>query len=468
MLNWKLFLQYNKLLMKRTISIITFLFICNILVAQCWLQVDANGNFNLGIKQDGTLWAWGYNYTGQLGDGTTVKKYSPIQIGTDTDWVKVSAGSSFSLAIKSNGTLWAWGENTYGQLGDGTTTNKLTPVQIGTATNWSKIIGSGYHCLAIKSDGSLWSWGWNNYGQLGIGNNTNKSIPTRVGTDNNWVTISSKAVSSAAIKSDGTLWSWGRNDYGQLGDGTNISKNSPIQIETSSIWNTVSLEETSMLAIKGDGTLWGCGNNFYGELGIGISGGGPYNLTQVGTDTNWQKVYGGASYAKAIKNDGSMWAWGANGTRVFGDTTISTSNVPLLISSESWSYIDTGIQHTINIKNDGTLWVCGQNTDGQLGTGSTTGNGLTYLTQINCPVGLGITQNSISKFTLFPNPANNFITIAGEGSDAIDAIEIFDVTGKKILTTNVTNINVDNLSNGIYLMQINANTLIERYKFIKQ
>src|SRR3989337_2999238 len=130
-------------------------------------QIAAGSYHTLAIKSDGTLWAWGYNYSGQLGDGTTSNKTTPVQIGTGTNWSQIAAGGYHTLAIKSDGTLWAWGGNSFGQLGDGTSSDyKTTPVQIGTGTNWSQIAAGGYHTLAIKSDGTLWAWG-NYYGQLG-------------------------------------------------------------------------------------------------------------------------------------------------------------------------------------------------------------------------------------------------------------------------------------------------------------
>ena len=132
-------------------------------------QIAAGSYHTLAIKSDGTLWAWGYNYSGQLGDGTTSNKTTPVQIGTGTNWSQIAAGGYHTLAIKSDGTLWAWGYNSYGQLGDGASGGgnyKTTPVQIGTGTNWSQIAAGGYHTLAIKSDGTLWAWG-NYYGQLG-------------------------------------------------------------------------------------------------------------------------------------------------------------------------------------------------------------------------------------------------------------------------------------------------------------
>ena len=176
------------------------------------------------------MWAWGCNYYGQLGDGTTVNKNIPTKIGTATNWSKIEASSDFTLSIKKDNTLWAWGNNTNGQLGDGTTVNKNSPIQIGIATNWSKIsAGSGY-TLATKTNGTLWAWGANSEGNLGNGTRVDKNIPTQIGTETTWSDISAGDSHSKSLKTDSLLWSWGNNSYGEIGDGTLIDKNIPSAI----------------------------------------------------------------------------------------------------------------------------------------------------------------------------------------------------------------------------------------------
>src|SRR3972149_527012 len=119
-------------------------------------QIAAGVTHMVVLKSDGTLWTWGGNTNGQLGDGTTTNSLSPVQIGTDTNWVSIRAGNLYTVALESDGTLWAWGDNAGGALGDGTTTNSLSPVQIGTDTNWVSISANGLHTVALKSDGTLW------------------------------------------------------------------------------------------------------------------------------------------------------------------------------------------------------------------------------------------------------------------------------------------------------------------------
>jgi alpha-tubulin suppressor-like RCC1 family protein len=126
----------------------------------------------VAVKSDGTLWTWGRNEWGQLGDGTMVNQSSPVQVGSTTNWRSVAAGHEHTVAVKSDGTLWTWGRNEWGQLGDGTMVNQSIPVQVGSATNWQSVAAGHEHTVAVKSDGTLWTWGGNSYGQLGDGRTT--------------------------------------------------------------------------------------------------------------------------------------------------------------------------------------------------------------------------------------------------------------------------------------------------------
>src|SRR3989338_5085700 len=146
-----------------------------------WSSVSAGYYHTIAIKTDWTLWAWGFNNYGQLGDGTTTNRSSPTQIGSGTNWSSVSAGGYHTVAIKTDGTLWVWGNNGNGKLGDGTTTDRYSPVQIGSGTNWSSVSTGGHHTIAIKTDGTLWAWGYNVYGGLGDGTTTDRTTPTQIG-----------------------------------------------------------------------------------------------------------------------------------------------------------------------------------------------------------------------------------------------------------------------------------------------
>ena len=183
-----------------------------------WLKIGGGYKSSIAIKNDGTLWTWGNNASGQLGDGTTINTTTPAQIGTATNWTEIDGGEGYNLALKSDGTLWAWGSNTYGQLGDGTTINKTTPIQIGTATNWAKISSRYRTSYAIKTDGTLWAWGFNSNGQMGDGTTVNKLTPTQIGTLNNYNSVSAGYIHAIAVKTDNTAVTFGSNNYGQIGN----------------------------------------------------------------------------------------------------------------------------------------------------------------------------------------------------------------------------------------------------------
>lgn len=211
-----------------------------------WAEFSTGEGFSAAIKENGTLWAWGKNYFGQFGDNTVETfRSSPVQLASDTNWSQLSCGEYSVAAIKKNGTLFAWGANYYGVLGDGTTDHRSSPVQIGSDTNWKQVSVSpesgNSFALAIKEDGSLWSWGNNIFGQLGDNSVIQKSSPAQVGSDKNWSFVTTGYGVSYAIKTDGTLWAWGFNYTGNYGDETDILRSSPIQIASDKVgWKDIS------------------------------------------------------------------------------------------------------------------------------------------------------------------------------------------------------------------------------------
>jgi alpha-tubulin suppressor-like RCC1 family protein len=336
-----------------------------------WVNISMGQASSFGLKSDGTLWAWGRNDDGYLGDGTIINRHNPVQVGSDNKWISVSAGVAHCLGLKSDGTLWAWGLNINGQLGDGTTIERHSPVQIGTANNWTSIIAGGSRSFALKSDGTLWAWGENNWGQLGDGTNVNKISPVQIGTDTKWTSIGNGYMHTLGLKSDGTLWAWGYNITGALGDGTTTNRNNPTQIGTGNNWVNVSAGWGHSLALKSDGSLWSWGYNASGELGNGT--GPTVNApVRVGTDNNWVNITTGHSYSLGARSNGTLWAWGDNSNGQLGDGTIISRSTPAQISNipNAWVYIDGGDSHTLGVKSNGSLWSWGNNNSGQLGDGT--------------------------------------------------------------------------------------------------
>jgi hypothetical protein len=198
-------------------------------------EVTAGYYHTCARKQDGTLWCWGNNYHGQLGDGTTASpKPSPVQVtALGTSAVEVAPGYFYTCARKQDGTLWCWGCNSGGKLGDGTTTGTPSPVQVtALGTSAVEVAASFSHTCARKQDGTLWCWGDNYYGQLGDGTTVwPKTSPVQVAAlGASAVEVAAGEAHTCARKGDGTLWCWGNNYYGQLGDGTTTDKLSPVQV----------------------------------------------------------------------------------------------------------------------------------------------------------------------------------------------------------------------------------------------
>ncbi|MDP4201347.1 MAG: gliding motility-associated C-terminal domain-containing protein [Bacteroidota bacterium] len=323
------------------------------------------------ISSAQTLWAWGENALGELGDGTLIGKTTPIQIGTLHEWIKIASSGNHTIAIKKDGTLWGWGTNSTGELGNGTTMNEKAPIQIGTASDWDQISAAYSFFVAIKKDGTLWAWGSNSDGQLAA--NKDESVPTQIGSSGGWTQISAGFSYVVALKKDGTLWAWGNNGNGQLGIGAGIitHSNTPIQIGNSTDWMQVSAGAQHILALKKDGTLWSWGSNGNGQLGLGMYS--PRNMpTQVGTSTDWSQISAGWDHSLAIKKDGSLWVWGGNYDGQLGDSTTVSESTPIQIcEADAWSQISAGIRHSLAIKKNGTLWAWGMNNNSQLGDGTT-------------------------------------------------------------------------------------------------
>lgn len=339
-----------------------------------WIAVAGGQAHTVALKANGTLWSWGYNGHGNLGNGTTLDSPVPVQIGSDNDWAGVAAGGGqHSLALKRDGSLWAWGSNSYGQLGDGTAIERLVPVRIGTEGGWSGVAIGLLHTVEVKADGSLWAWGYNGSGQLGDGSVANSYVPVRVGTDTTWIAAAAGALHAIALKVDGTLWAWGLNGIGQLGDGTSTDRYSPVQIGTEADWVSAAAGYGFSVARKVDGSLWGWGDNGFGELGDGTSANYTYSPVRTGTDSDWEAVVAGREHTVALKRNGSIWAWGRNDLGELGDGTGMERHTPERIGTDTdWVSVSAGANHTLALKTDGTLWAWGYNGAGQLGDGTTT------------------------------------------------------------------------------------------------
>lgn len=258
------------------------------------------------VKSDGTVWSWGNNTYGKLGDGTTTTRTTPVQVlgpggvGFLDHIVDIAASAHSAYALKDDGTVWSWGNNLNGRLGDNTTTNRSTPVQVSGLTGVIALTANfgGSSIYALKSDHTLWAWGFGSNGRLGTGDTNDALVPVQVlkGASpsssaylENVTAVAAGNASAYAILSDGTLWAWGSNAYGNLGTGNTTQVFTPVQVlKGASSSGSAYLEGVTAVtasaatthAIKSDGTVWSWGNGGNGEMGNGsFANSGTYSST---------------------------------------------------------------------------------------------------------------------------------------------------------------------------------------------
>ena len=295
------------------------------------------GSHSVAIKTDGSLWTWGANASGQLGDGTNSARNSPMQVGQG--YIAVAAGNTHTLGIKVDGSLWAWGNNGSGQLGDGTTNQHNVPVQIG--TGFYAVAAGTSHSVALKTDGSLWSWGANLYGQLGDGNGNDRYAPTLIGSD--FTAVAAGASHTIALKTDGSLWAWGKNDAGQLGVETFQDRYAPALIGIG--FSAVAAGNSHTVALKTDGSVWAWGSN--------VSDGTTSNRfspVKVSVLSGVVAVAAGGNHSLALKSDGTVMSWGANNAGQLGDGTYAPRSTFAAVVNETVTGIldlDTAVANSI-------------------------------------------------------------------------------------------------------------------------
>jgi uncharacterized repeat protein (TIGR02543 family) len=353
------------------------------------------------LKPDGTVWAWGLNAHGQVGNGTTKDASLPVQVvgpggtGHLSDIIAVMGGEQHNLALKSDGTVWTWGSNHEDQLGDGNATDSSTPVQVSGLTSIVKLASRGYHSVAVKSDGTLWTWGWDEYGALGNGvadANYDYPVPVEVQGVTNPIMVTAGFGFSVALMQDHTLMAWGNNEEGEIGDGTTIDRLTPVPVPgiNQVVW--VSAGWTHVVAIRADGTVWTWGaNNWQGAFdcedtydnnslgfycGYGMLGDGTendhYTPEQISGLSGAIMALGGDASTSVLLKDGTVWTFGSNGAGQLGVPGIYQSLVPVQVQGLcSAVYIMTRDFHNEALCANGTLWSWGSGDNGELGNGTT-------------------------------------------------------------------------------------------------
>jgi alpha-tubulin suppressor-like RCC1 family protein len=341
-------------------------------------MVATGSQHTLALKSDGTVWSWGQNDSGQIGNNTNAPNiFAPVQVhgvadsGFLTGVMSISAGGSNSLALKSGGTVFAWGNNASGQIGDATTTERDVPVAVSGLSGVTAIAAGSQHSLALKSDGTVWSWGDNAFGQLGDGNSpTNSGTATQISGLADVTAIAAGTYSSFALKSDGTVWSWGYNGKGALGDTTVIDRDTPVQVSGLTDVKAIS----GSRAVKSDGSAWAWGLNLQGQLGINAFDFSDHatpvqvhGVGNVGFLTGVVSIFSTGSETFASKADGTMFSWGFNVNGELGDGSYTDRKVPVQVSGISGV---TAISQQTALKSNGTIWKWGDDENGFIGDGA--------------------------------------------------------------------------------------------------
>lgn len=387
-------------------------------IALIWAEVSAGGFHTIARADQGTLWSCGRNFYGQLGVGDYIDRLILTQVyGSETDWSAISAGGWHTLALKNDGTLWAWGWDYYGQcgwdtaLGDGN-----IPFPVGTDSDWSVIGAGDDHSLAIKTDGSIWAWGCNDFGQVGLGYTTPDTTgiitATRIGTNVGWVAVTAGAAHSVGLRTDGSIWAWGDNQYGQIGIGSTgmIGITTPTQTYGSDTdWSAIAAGCYYTVALKNNSTGWGWGDNSVGQLGISDTSSQKITTpSSIDSNTDWSRIAAGGGtlyrdvlsnqnfrgYTIEMKTNGIIWACGQNtvGQLGLGSASIPVRKPAKVGTASDWSMVTAGYAHTIALKSNNTIWAWGDNRYGQLGFGDT------------------ISRTVPSIFNNAPNPPTTLVT----------------------------------------------------------
>ncbi len=392
---------------------------------------------SLALRSDGRVMAWGNNGSGQLGDGTTTQRLTPVPVPGLTGVVAVAAGSSHSVALKSDSTVMAWGYNGNGQLGLGTGPyQSLSPTAVPGLTGVVAVAAGSYHTVALKSDGTVLAWGMNGSGQLGDGSTTQRLSPVPVTGLTGVVAIAAGNHYTLALKADGTVLAWGNNDQGQLGDGSTTQRLTPVPVPGLTGMVALAGGGSHAVALKADGTLMAWGNNGNGQLGDGTTAWQPrLSPAAVPALTGVAAVAVGDGYTLAMQSDGTLMAWGYNGSGQLGDgsTTQRLSPVPVP-SLSSLAALAAGGGYSLALKSDGTLLAWGYNGNGQLGDGTTTQR----LSPVANPFNMGVTTLTASLSA----PSLTFATQNVGSSSAAQTLTLTN-TGSSALYLPVVNVGGD-------------------------
>jgi alpha-tubulin suppressor-like RCC1 family protein len=354
-------------------------------VISLYPNIAAGDKHTIALNADGTVWAWGNNDHGQLGDGSLINRSTPVKVSSLTDVVEVATGDSFSVALKDDGSVWAWGWNAYGMVGNDSTDDALMPTQVlgqsgvGYLTNVVSIDCGNHYVLAVKSDGSVWSWGCNASGKLGDGTFNERHTPVQVlgeegsGYLTGIIMVAAGDSHSLALDGNGNVWAWGTNFLGQLGIGkTNTNETEPVRVENLAHVKAIAAGKEHSIALKNNGTVWAWGVDHNGQLGDGLWD-IKYIPARVNNLNNVISISAGGNTSAVLKSDGTAWAFGSNSHGQLGNGSMIDERTPIQLSTATdIRSVAVGNYHILVLRKEGDVWASGRNTSGQLGDGTQT------------------------------------------------------------------------------------------------
>jgi alpha-tubulin suppressor-like RCC1 family protein len=351
-------------------------------VGGSWIAVASGLIHTCAIRTDGSLWCWGDNSYGALGNGSDNNAIVPVEVagsGAPTTWTAVAAAVEFTCAIAIDQSLWCWGFDVVGSLGDGENGTEETPVPSGSASDrWTQIAAGGYTACGILTDGSMKCWGQGNDGELGNDSTNGSTTPVVVGHGDTWKSITVGSEHACGIDTSDALYCWGANTTGQLAMATTeMLESSPAMVTSpQGTWLAVAGGDAHTCAIDSTNALWCAGLDGGGQLGS--AGGGSRTMpTHIGSAMHvalgGDVINGTGDTACSIDGNAQLACWGNNANGAVGDTTLLDRDVPTAISFGEGSVQSVAVSnHVCAIDGADALYCWGYNTEGAIGDGSVT------------------------------------------------------------------------------------------------
>lgn len=332
-----------------------------------WEKLSSFQDNACGIMKNSTLWCWGRNLSGRLGDGTTTNRATPTAVTGGSTWKQIGAGV-VSCGIKQDDTLWCWGQNFLGRTGLNTTTgDALTPTQVSGGGSW-KFVSVGFVSCAIKSDDTLWCWGPNANGMTGLNTTSgNTLVPTQVSGGGSWKYVAVGDTAACGIKTDDSLHCWGSNGNAVTGRGTTVGNTLvPSPVNGGGTWKLVDTSTNHSCGIKTDNSLWCWGNNAFGRTGLNTTTGTTGSPAAISGGGSWNSIQVSFSHSCAVKSGNALYCWGMNTSGQLGDNTLVDRQVPTLVTGGyTWSFANVMNSATCGILLSSKMMRCwGTNTNG--------------------------------------------------------------------------------------------------------